>query len=48
MNKDLEGIIKTYSTCPHKDFSNVLLGYSKDNLVSLFSDLLTLYNQGSV
>ncbi|MDR2860597.1 MAG: hypothetical protein LBV66_02045 [Elusimicrobiota bacterium] len=43
MNKNLEEIVKTYSTKAHCDFTNALQGYSKDSIISLFSDLLTLY-----
>lgn len=43
MNKNLEEIIKIYSTKTHKDFLNELIGFSKDNLIAIFSDLLTIY-----
>jgi len=43
MNKNLEEAIKIYSTSSHKYLSETLLGYSKDSLIALFSDLLTLY-----
>ena len=43
MNKDLEQAIITYSTKSHKNFSALLLGKSKDQLIALFSDLLTAY-----
>lgn len=43
MNKNLEEAIKTYSTSDHKELSSLLLGYSKDTLIALFSDLLTIY-----
>lgn len=43
MNKDLENIIKTYATKTHKDLSGELLDHSKDSLISLFVDLLTMY-----
>jgi hypothetical protein len=43
MNKNLENIIKIYSTKEHKEFNNSLLELSKDDLIALFSGLLTLY-----
>ncbi len=43
MNKTLHEIIKIYSTKSHIDFSSYLLNLSKDTLISIFSDLLTLY-----
>lgn len=43
MNKNLQEIIKIYSTKTHLDFSSALLGLSKDSLIALFSDLLTIY-----
>ena len=43
MNEDLAQIVKCYATKPHSDFSALLLGKSKDNLISVFSDLLTNY-----
>jgi hypothetical protein len=43
MNKNLQEAIKLYSTKPHQDFSNFLLSQSKDCLIALFSDLMTLY-----
>ena len=43
MNKTLQEIIKIYSTKSHIDFSNYLLNLSKDTLISIFSDLLTIY-----
>jgi hypothetical protein len=43
MNKNLQDGIKTYSTKWHKDFNSKLLGMSKDDLIALFADLLTIY-----
>lgn len=43
MNKNLEEIIKIYSTKSHGELSSTLLGYSKDNIIAQFIDLLTLY-----
>lgn len=42
-NKTLQEIIKIYSTQAHKEFSSSLLELSKDTLISIFSDLLTMY-----
>lgn len=43
MNKELSEIIKLYSTKPHKDFSIALADYSKETIIALFTDLLTMY-----
>ena len=43
MNKNLAHIIEVYSTKEHKEFSNALIEMSKDDLIALFADLLTLY-----
>lgn len=43
MNEDLVQIVKCYATRPHAEFSSLLLGKSKDNLISVFTDLLTNY-----
>ncbi len=43
MNKDLEQIVIYYATKPHKELSELLLGKSKDNLISNLTDLLTAY-----
>lgn len=43
MNEDLSQIIKYYSTKPHIEFNALLLAKSKDNLISVFTDLLTSY-----
>ena len=43
MNKNLEEIIKIYSTASHSKFLEEMLSFSKDSLIALFSDLLTLY-----
>ena len=40
MNKDLDEIIKTYAI--HKDVSNLLLDKSKNNIISILIDLLTV------
>ena len=43
MNKELEEIIMKYSTRNHKELVNSLLDKSKDNIISILIDLLTLY-----
>ena len=43
MNKDLTEIIETYATKPHKELNNLLLLKSKQNIISILVDLLTIY-----
>lgn len=43
MNKDLLDLIKIYCTKEHIDFSNEIINKSKENIISLFTDLLTMY-----
>lgn len=43
MNQDLAQIVKYYATRPHKELSELLLSKSKDNLISILTDLLTAY-----
>ncbi|MDR0977996.1 MAG: hypothetical protein LBL71_03050 [Endomicrobium sp.] len=43
MNKDLQEAIKIYATRPHKELSAFLLDKSKDDLIAMFNDLLTVY-----
>jgi len=43
MNNELSEVIKTYATKSHKELANLLLDKSKDKLISLLSDLLTIY-----
>jgi len=43
MNKELAEILKIYSTKKHEDFTNRLVNLSKESLISLFTDLLTMY-----
>lgn len=43
MNINLSHIIKIYSTKEHKEFSNALIEMSKDDIIALFADLLTMY-----
>ena len=43
MNKELGEVLKLYSTKPHADFSGRLADSSKETVISLFTDLLTMY-----
>ena len=43
MNKELSEVLKIYSTKPHIDFTNRLINSSKETVVSLFTDILTMY-----
>jgi hypothetical protein len=43
MNQELANIIKIYSTGTHKELSECLIGKSKDTLISMLVDLLTMY-----
>lgn len=43
MNEDLLQLIKDYATKEHRDISASLIGKSKDNLVSMLIDLVTMY-----
>ncbi|MDR0723599.1 MAG: hypothetical protein LBF23_00215 [Endomicrobium sp.] len=43
MNKDLQEAIKIYAISSHKQLNSFLLDKSKDNLISMFNDLLTTY-----
>ena len=43
MNRDLQEAIKIYSIGSHKELNGFLLDKSKDNLISMFNDLLTTY-----
>lgn len=43
MNNELYEVIKVYVTKSHKDFSALLLDKSKDQLIALFSSLITIY-----
>ena len=43
MNKDLQEAIKIYATGSHKELNSFLLDKSKDNLIAIFNDLLTIY-----
>jgi len=43
MNQELANIIKIYSTGSHQELSSYLLGKSKDTLIGMLVDLLTMY-----
>jgi len=43
MNNELYEIIKIYATGTHKELSSLLLDKSKDQLISLFNSLITIY-----
>lgn len=43
MNQELANVIKIYSTGTHRELSNYLIGKSKDTLIGILVDLLTMY-----
>ncbi|OGZ96082.1 MAG: hypothetical protein A3I44_02710 [Candidatus Sungbacteria bacterium RIFCSPLOWO2_02_FULL_51_17] len=43
MNNELYEIIKVYATKDHKELTSLLLDKSKDQLIALFNDLITIY-----
>lgn len=43
MNQELANIIKIYSTGTHEELSSSLIGKSKDTLIGILVDLLTMY-----
>lgn len=43
MNQELSKALKLYATKSHEEFNLYLLSNSKDTLIALFSDLLTMY-----
>ncbi len=43
MNQELANVIKIYSTGTHGDLSRYLIGKSKDTLIRILVDLLTMY-----
>ena len=43
MNRELEEVIKIYSTGTHKELSSYLIGKSKDTIIGILVDLLTMY-----
>ncbi len=43
MNQELVNVIKMYSTESHQKLSNYLIGKSKDTIIGMLIDLLTMY-----
>jgi len=43
MNKELAHVIRTYSTGSHQELSSYLIGKSKDTIIGILVDLLTMY-----
>jgi len=43
MNNELYEVIKVYATKSHKELSSLLLDKSKDQLIALFNNLITIY-----
>ena len=43
MNKELVEILKLYSTGTHGELSSYLVGKSKDTLIGILVDLITMY-----
>ena len=43
MNNELASVFELYSTKPHKDLNDYLIGKSKDNLIGMLVDLITMY-----
>jgi len=43
MNRELSEIIKLYATASHKELNEYLLGKSKNNLIAVLVDLITMY-----
>lgn len=43
MNEELANVIKTYSTGSHVELNNYLIGKSKDTIIGMLTDLLTMY-----
>lgn len=43
MNQELAKVIELYSTKPHEELVTYLIGCSKDNLIAILIDLLTMY-----
>jgi hypothetical protein len=43
MNQELANVIKIYSTGTHEELSRYLVGKSKDTLIGILVDLLTMY-----
>jgi len=43
MNQELANVIKIYSIGNHSELNNYLIGKSKDTLIGMLVDLLTMY-----
>ncbi len=43
MNQELAHTIKLYATASHWELNNYLIGKSKDTLIAMLVDLLTMY-----
>jgi len=43
MNQELANVIKIYSTGTHKELRSYLIGKSKDTLIGILVDLITMY-----
>lgn len=43
MNKELSEVLKIYSTKPHIEFTDRLVNASKETVISLLTDLITMY-----
>lgn len=43
MNQELANVVKIYSTGNHQELSSYLIGKSKDTLIGILVDLLTMY-----
>jgi len=43
MNKELAEVIKLYAIGSHKEMNNYLLGKSKNDMIALLTDLITMY-----
>lgn len=43
MNQELANVVKIYSTGTHQELSSYLIGKSKDTIIGMLVDLLTMY-----
>lgn len=43
MNNNLNKAVKSYSLKPHTEYAACMHGFSKDTVIAMFTDLLTLY-----
>jgi hypothetical protein len=43
MNQELANVLTLYTTKSHRELNECLIGKSKDNLIGIFLDLLTMY-----